>query len=143
MAKKLEPLFSKTSFSLDQIFETLILLIRSQNIDDLRKMKTSKATINSSSYKSDTPYKFTAGLVLELTLDAIVENITTIDDVRVMVSYPDKQAHIIVPVANHFRLISSDAESETSSYRLYSTVNVCHNYWTNPSCIYLSLVLDY
>lgn len=143
VAKRLELLFSKTNFSLDQVYETLLLLIESQNIDDLRRMKTSKATINCSSYKSDTPYKFTAGLVLELTLDALVENITNIDDLRVKVLYPDQLAHIIVPISNHFRLISSDDHSDTSSYRLYSTVNICHSTCTNPSFVDLSIVLDY
>lgn len=143
VARKLEPLFSKTPVALDQVNETLTMLIESQNVDDLRCMKISSATINNSLDRSGTPYKFTAGLVLALTLDAIIENITTIDDVRVKVAYPDKQAHIIVPIANHFRLISTDSHSETSSYRLYSTVNICHSTWTDPSFIELSIVLDY
>lgn len=143
VARKLEPLFNKTSLALDQVNETLISLIESQKIDDLRRMKISLATINNSLDMSDAPYKFTAGLVLALTLDANVENITSIDDVRIKVSYPDKQAHIIVPIANHFRLISSDEHSDTYSYRLYSTVNICHNTWTDPSFVELSIILDY
>lgn len=143
VARKLEPLFSKTSLALDQINETLILLIESQNVEDLRRMKISSATINGSLDKSDAAYKFRAGLVLALTLDATVENITCIDDVRIKVSYPDKQAHIIVPISNHFRLISSDEHSETNSYRLYSTVNISHSTWTDPSFIELSIILDY
>lgn len=143
VARKLEPLFNKDSIVLDQINETLILLIESQDIDDLRRMKTCSATINNSLDKCDTPYKFTAGLVLALTIDAVIENITTVDDVRVKVTYPDKQAHIIVPIANHFRLVSSDEHSGTSSYRLYSTVNICHTIWTDPSFVELSIILDY
>lgn len=143
VARKLEPLFNNTPLVLDQVNETLILLIDAQNIDDLRRMKISIATINSTLDKSDTTYEFTAGLVLALTLDATIENITSIDDVRVKIAYPDKQAHIIVPVANHFRLIASDEHSETSSYRLYSTVNICHSAWTEPSFIELSIILDY
>lgn len=142
VARKLEPFF-KSSAALGQINETLRLLIDSQNIDDLRKMKFSSATINSSPERSDAPHKFTAGLVLALTLDAFIENITGIDEIRVKVSYPDKQAHIIVPIASHFRLISSDEHSKTSSYRLYSTVNICHSTWTDPSSIDLSIILDY
>lgn len=142
VARKLEPFFNKPT-ALTQFNETLRLLINSENIDDLRRMKTSSATINNSLEKNDTPYKFTAGLVLALTLDAFIENITCINDVRVKVSYPDKQAHIIVPMANHFRLISTDEHSQTSSYRLYSTVNICHNTWTDPSCVELSIILDY
>lgn len=143
VARKLEPLFNKTSQALDQVNETLVLLIDAQNIEDLQKMKISSATINSSLDKTDATYKFTAGLVLALTLDALVDNITSIDDIRVKVSYPDKQAHIIVPIANHFRLISSDENSETSSYRLYTNVNICHSTWTDPSFIELSIILDY
>mgnify|MGYP000988127074 CR=1 FL=1 len=143
VARKLEPLFNTTPRVLDQVNETLISLIESQNTDDLRRMKISSAKMNNSLDRNDTPYTFTAGLVLALTLDATIENIQSVNDVRVKVSYPDKQAHIIVPIANHFRLISSDDHSETSSYRLYSTVNICHNTWTDPSSIELSIILDY
>lgn len=143
VARKLEPLFSKSSAVFDQINETLTMLIGSQKIEDLRCMRVSSASFNTSLDKGDVPYKCTAGLVLALTLDATVESITNIDDVRVKVLYPDKQAHIIVPVASHFRLISSDNQSETNSYRLYSTVNICHATWNDPGSIELSIILDY
>lgn len=143
VARKLEPLFSKTSQALDQINEILIFLIESQHIEDLRRMKVSSATINNSRERSDTPHKFTAGLVMALTIDATIKNIRSIDDVRVKISYPDKQAHIVVPIANHFRLLSTDEASETSSYRLYSTVNLCHSAWTDASSLKMSIILDY
>lgn len=143
VARKLEPLFSNTPDVLDQVNETLLILIESQNIDDLRKMKISSATINNSLEKNDTLHKFTAGLVLALTLDALVENIKSIDDVRIKVIYPDKLAHIIVPIPSHFRLTSVDKDSGTSSYRLYTTVNICHNAWTGPSFVELMIILDY
>lgn len=143
VARKLEPLFSDTTLALDQINETLILLVESQNIDDLRRIRISTATINSALDKNESVHKFTSGLVLALTLDATIENITSIDHVRIKVAYPDKLAHIIVPVVNHFRLISTDDYSETSSFRLYSTVNICHSTWTDPSFIELTIILDY
>lgn len=143
VARKLEPLFTKTSLALDQINETLILLIESQNIEDLRRMKQSSASMSTALDKKETAHKFTSGLVLAPTLDAHVSNITNIDDIRIKVAYPDKQAHIIVPVANHFRLISSDEHSQTSSYRLYTTVSLCHSTWTEASFVELSIILDH
>lgn len=143
VARKLEPLFTRTPNLLDRINETLTMLIDSQNIDDLRCMQTSKATFQNSLDKGDTTYKFTAGLVLALTLDAMIENITCIEDIRLKVVYPDRQAHIIVPIAHHFRLISTDARSETSTYRLYSTVNICHAAWSEPGIVKVSIILDY
>lgn len=143
VARKLEPLFTKTPVALDQINETLTMLIDSQNIDDLKSMKTSMASINKSLDKSGTPYKITMGLVLGVTLDALIENIIDTDDIRVKVAYPDKQAHMIVPVASHFRLVSEDSLSETSSYRLYTSIKLCHATWTDPTFIEVSIVLDY
>lgn len=142
VARKLEPLFSITSQIIDQLSGILLLLIESQKIDDLRSMKTSSATVNSALEEGEA-HKFTAGLVLALTLDATIENIPSIDEIRIKVTYPDKQAHIIVPIAHHFRLISSDKQSQTSSYRLYTTVNICHNIWTDPSFVDLSIILDH
>lgn len=143
VARKLEPLFAKKSLVLDQVNETLILLIESQNIDDLRRMRISSASFNNGIDKNDALHKFTAGLVLEMTIDATIENITTPKDVRMKVSYPDKQAHIIVPLPSHFRLISSDSNSETSSYRLYTTVNISHSVWSEPGTVLISIILDY
>lgn len=141
VARKLEPLFSNRPNVLDQINETLLLLIESQNIDDLRRMKISTAVINNSMDRK-IEY-FAAGLVLALTLDASVENIKNIDDVRIKIVYPDKSAHILVPISNHFRLISHDKDSGTSYYRLYTTANICHSTWTEPSSIELMITLDY
>lgn len=145
VARKLEPLFTKqSSLALDQINETLMLLIESQNIDDLLRMKMSSARFNSTEDKNDTCHKFTAGLVMALTVDVCVENIKNTDDIRLKLLYPDKQAHIIVPIANHFRLLSSDDKySETCSYRLYTTINISHGIWTDPSFVELSVILDY
>lgn len=144
VARKLEPLFSRGTEMFSWINETLTTLIDSQNIDDLRCMRTSKATFQNSLDKNDTTYKFTTGLVLALTLDATIENITDIDDVRLKVTYPDGYANISVPIANHFRLISTDSRSETSTYRLYSTVNICHTTaWQEPGNVQVSILLDY
>lgn len=143
VARKLEPLFLKTSLILDQINETLILLIESQNIDDLRRMRISSATFNNGMDRNDALHKFTAGLVMEMTIDATIENITSIDDIRMKVSYPDKLAHIVVPMTSHFRLISSDEHSETLSYRLYTTIHISHSIWTEASSVEVSIILDY
>lgn len=143
VARKLEPWFCKMPTILDQINETLITLIDSQDVEDLQCMKTSNASFNNSLDKSDTTYRFTTGLVMALTLDATIENITDTDDVRLKVIYPDKQAHIIVPIKNHFRLISTDCRSETSTYRLYTTLNICHTTWSEPGTVHVSIVLDY
>lgn len=143
VARRLEPLFSKRPTVLNQINETLTLLIDSQDVDDLQCMKTSSATFSNSLDKSDITHKFTAGLVLALTLDAMVDNITDTDDIRLKVVYPDRLAHIIVPVKSHFRLISTDNRSETSTFRLYTTLNICHTTWSEPGMVQVSIILDY
>jgi integrator complex subunit 4 len=143
VARKLEPLFCKTPTILNQINEILTLLIDSQDVDELQCMKTSSATFSNSLDKSDTTYKFTAGLVLALTLDAMIDNIIDTDDIRLKVVYPDRLAHIIVPMKSHFRLISTDSHSETSSFRLYTTLNICHTTWSEPGIVQVSIILDY
>jgi len=143
VARKLEPLFTNSLCMFDRVNETLTLLIDSQNIDDLRCMRTSRATFQNSLDKSDTVYRFTAGLVLALTIDASIENIMSTEDIRLKVVYPDNQAHIIVPMAKHFRLISTDPRSESSTYRLYSTVNISDTTWPEPGIVDISIILDY
>uniref|UniRef100_A0A6G1S7D3 Integrator complex subunit 4 n=1 Tax=Aceria tosichella TaxID=561515 RepID=A0A6G1S7D3_9ACAR len=143
VARRLEPLFCKTPTILNQINETLTLLIDSQDVDDLQCMKTSSATFSNSLDRSDITHKFTAGLVLALTLDAMIDNITDTDDIRLKVVYPDRLAHIIVPVKSHFRLISTDSRSETSTFRLYTSLNICHTTWSEPGMVHVSIILDY
>jgi hypothetical protein len=43
------------------------------------------ATINEPTGKSDTPLKFTAGLILGLQFDAIIENVSDIKNIRIKV----------------------------------------------------------
>lgn len=145
VARKLEPLFSVPTQIIEQLSSILLLLIESQDIDNLRNIRISYATINSvsSALEEGEAHKFAAGLVLALTLDAVIENIPNTDDIRIKISYPDKQAHIIVPITQHFRLISSDKNSQTSSYRLYTTLNICHTTWTDSSFVEVSIILDH
>lgn len=143
VARRLEPLFNKTAIALNQTCQILTLLISSQDIQELQDMRCSIAKINYIPDNGDVPHKFAAGLVLALTIDATIENITSCDTVRIKVLYPDKQAQIIMPIAHHFRLISCDIKSGTSCYRLYTTVNICHSTWTDPSSAELTIALDY
>jgi hypothetical protein len=52
---------------------------------NLLKLRMTSATINEPTGKSDTPLKFTAGLILGLQFDAIIENVSDIKNIRIKV----------------------------------------------------------
>lgn len=143
VARALQPLLLTGPLVLEQVNESLLVLTDLKNIGNLRSLVTSSATIHEPIERNDSAYKFTAGLVLALPLDAMIENIVDKGDVRIKVVYPNRQAQIVVPVSTHFRLLSQNEHCCTSTYRLYSSVNICHTNWTEASQIELSLILDY
>ncbi len=52
---------------------------------NLLKLRMTSATINEPTGKSDTPLKFTAGLILGIQFDAIIENVSDIKNIRIKV----------------------------------------------------------
>lgn len=144
VSRKIEPLLTQRPFVLDQVSELLLLLIGAQQIDSLRQMKASSARfLNEEQLEKGAVYKFTAGLVLSLTIDTIIENVRSTSDVAIKVVYPDKRAQVIVPIACHFRLMSRDELSGTETHRLYTCINLSHEQWSEPSNVELSLILDF
>lgn len=61
------------------------------------------AAINSPVGGPDTTYKFTAGLVMSIPLDAEISHLHSTKPLRLRLRYPDQQTHLIVPRVDHLR----------------------------------------
>lgn len=60
-------------------------MLTESTFSSLINFRMSSATINEPTGKSDTPFKFTAGLILGIHFDAIIQNISDIKLVRLKV----------------------------------------------------------
>lgn len=103
----------------------------------LERIRQTRATIYEPAGETDLPQKFTAGLVLGVTLDAEIENVQEVKNVRVKVKYPDKQVQLILPRLADFRQL------EDLKYRLYTTVLLSHGVWSEALHVEIGLVLDF
>lgn len=103
----------------------------------LERIKQTRATLYEPAGETDLPQKFTAGLVLAITLDAEIDNVWDIRSVRVKVKYPDKQVQLILPRLADFRQL------EEFKYRLYTTVLLSHGVWSEALHVEMGLVLDF
>ncbi|XP_054152936.1 integrator complex subunit 4-like [Oppia nitens] len=140
VARVLKPLFLSTSNS---SISDLDIMLNEKTFNDLVRLCMTTATIHEPSGKSDTPLKFTAGLILGLPFDAIIENISDIKYVRIKIHYPDQQIQVVLPKLNDFRLIESKQNPNLSNYRLYTTVYLSHGVWVESCPVDISLVLDF
>ena len=61
-------------------------MLNENTFSDLVRLRMTCATINEPTGKSDTPLKFTAGLILGLTLDAVIDNVADIKYIRIKVN---------------------------------------------------------
>lgn len=61
------------------------------------------AVINEPRGDADTAYKFTAGMVIGIPLDADIRNIRDTSIVRVKIKYPDQQTVLVIPRASDLR----------------------------------------
>lgn len=61
------------------------MMLSDSIMESLKFLKMSIATINEPTGKSDTPLKFTAGLLLGLSFDALIENVPDNKIVRIKV----------------------------------------------------------
>ncbi|XP_076344076.1 integrator complex subunit 4 [Tachypleus tridentatus] len=102
----------------------------------LERITEAKATIHEPSSESDNPLKFTAGLVLAVPLDAHIENVENFHNVRLKIKYPDQQTHVVLPRLADFRPLGNH------SYRLYTSVLLSHNVWSEACHVEVSLVMD-
>ncbi|XP_075535942.1 integrator complex subunit 4 [Dermacentor variabilis] len=103
----------------------------------LERIKQTRAVLYEPAGETDLPQKFTAGLVLAITLDAEIESVQDIRNVRVKVRYPDKQVQLILPRLADFRQL------EDLKYRLYTTVLLSHGVWSEALHVEMGLVLDF
>ncbi|RWS02319.1 hypothetical protein B4U79_07769 [Dinothrombium tinctorium] len=143
VARALQPLFlSSTSLSKQTL--DLTQLVRENTFASLKKIKKSSCIIEEPKGRSETPLKFTAGLILTLKLDAILYNIKDIKNVRMMIHFPDQQTNLILPKLSDFRLLENDGnDNETKNYRLYTNIYISHGVWTEPAFIDIGVVLDF
>ncbi|KAI5744825.1 hypothetical protein M8J76_005620 [Diaphorina citri] len=97
------------------------------------------AVINSPAPSSDTILKFTAGLVMGISMDADIYHLSNTACLRIRVKYPDQQTHLIIPQASHLKPQNYD---DGATHRLVTTALISAQVWTEASHVELSLVLD-
>uniref|UniRef100_A0A2L2YE14 Integrator complex subunit 4 n=2 Tax=Parasteatoda tepidariorum TaxID=114398 RepID=A0A2L2YE14_PARTP len=110
------------------------------NVDSpegLARVKQASAVIHEPAADSENVHKFTAGLVLGITMDAEVENVENVKNVKVKVKYPDQQVQLILPRLADFR------QQGELQYRLYTSVLLSHSIWSEACHVEMSLVLDF
>ncbi|GIY87435.1 integrator complex subunit 4 [Caerostris darwini] len=110
------------------------------NVDSpegLERVKQASAVIHEPAADSESVHKFTAGLVLGITMDAEIENVENIKNVKVKVKYPDQQVQLILPRLADFR------QQGELQYRLYTSVLLSHSIWSESCHVEMSLVLDF
>jgi integrator complex subunit 4 len=120
-------------------------MVCEETIQSLVSLKMSSAVINEPTGKSETPLKFTAGLVLCIRLDAVIRNITNVRHVRVKIKYPDQQTHLVLPKLSDFRQLDagSEGQSQVRNYRLYTNVYLSHAVWSEPCHVEVGISLDF
>ncbi|KAK3907732.1 Integrator complex subunit 4 [Frankliniella fusca] len=97
---------------------------------------------------ADNAYKFTAGMVIGIPLDADIRNLRDTSILRVKLKYPDQQTVLIIPRTSDLRQMDGDDALESSSgeqcpcYRLLTTVLVSHQVWSEAMHVDISLALD-
>ncbi|RZF35188.1 hypothetical protein LSTR_LSTR012626 [Laodelphax striatellus] len=111
-----------------------------------------QATINTPSANIEVALKFTAGLVMGIPFDAEIFCLQNPNVLRIRVKYPDQQIQLIVPKKSDLRLLPNDAEMGSLSgdkdtnpgnnYRLFTTVLISHQVWTEACYVDISIVLD-
>ncbi|KAG8199519.1 hypothetical protein JTE90_009365 [Oedothorax gibbosus] len=110
------------------------------NVDSpegLERVKQASAVIHEPAADSENVHKFTAGLVLGITMDAEIENIENVKNVKVKVKYPDQQIQLILPRLADFR------QQGNLQYRLYTSVLLSHSIWSEACHVEMNLVLDF
>lgn len=96
------------------------------------------ATIIEPTGESDNPLRFTSGLVVALDVDATLEHVQDPQSIiKVQVTYPDGQAHIIHPKPADFR------NPGPGRHRLITQVYLSHTAWTEPCQVEVRLLLAY
>ncbi|GFY47093.1 integrator complex subunit 4 [Trichonephila inaurata madagascariensis] len=105
--------------------------------EGLERVKQASAVIHEPAADSESVHKFTAGLVLGITMDAEIENVENVKNVKVKVKYPDQQVQLILPRLADFR------QQGELQYRLYTSVLLSHSIWSEACHVEMSLVLDF
>ena len=143
VARVLQPLFlsTKQDFA-DNISQ---MVSTSESVDALERLRVSGAEIIEPNFRSDVVLKFTAGLVLNIKLVAILRNIRDIGLIRVRIKFPDQKTMLFIPKMTDFAVIQEEDKEAipgVNSYRLSSQVFISHSVWTEACVIELTLVSD-
>ncbi|XP_059819622.1 integrator complex subunit 4 isoform X1 [Hypanus sabinus] len=102
------------------------------------QLHKASATIIEPTGESDNPLRFTSGLVLAVDVDATLEHVQDPQStIKVQVTYPDGQAHIIHPKPADFR------NPGPGRHRLITQVYLSHTAWTEPCQVEVRLLLAY
>ncbi|XP_064638724.1 integrator complex subunit 4-like [Lineus longissimus] len=82
---------------------------------------------------TETPAKFMAGLTLAVNVDAMLENVTRLQDIYIEVEYPDQQLQQVSPRQADFKQLGP------GKFRLVTQVTISHVLWSDPSYLRLGI----
>ena len=108
------------------------------SIEDISKVSMSRAIVYEPSGTSDTPLKYTAGLVLAVPVDCDLINVRDTSLVKVAIRTPDQKTSLVTPKMSDFC-----GRGEPGSYRLRTNALMSHNVWSEALHVEISIVLDF
>ncbi|XP_064615609.1 integrator complex subunit 4-like [Liolophura sinensis] len=115
--------------------QSALPLIKPCHLPLTNHIRKATAVIKQPTGLSDNAVKFTAGLTVSVEVDAILENVQEIQNIRLQVIYPDSETHLLVPKAGDFRKLS------VLRHRLISDVVISHSLWSEACHVELSIVV--
>ncbi|XP_071798117.1 integrator complex subunit 4-like [Asterias amurensis] len=86
---------------------------------------------------SDNPLRFTAGLVLAVNIDCLLDNVQDLNQVKIKVQFADSQVQLFNPKMSDFRSLSP------LKHQLHTQIFLSHSMWSDPCHIQLSIVMTY
>jgi integrator complex subunit 4 len=141
VARLLMPIFLQRKHTVPDNIHTMLL--GEGSLDSLVKLRLSHAEILEPRLRSDVVFKFTAGLVFNITVKARVRNIEDVSLVKVRVKYPDNKTMLHCPKTTDFVVMEEVSSIKgVHSFHLQTNVFLTHQVWTEAASIEMTLVLD-
>ncbi|XP_041355136.1 integrator complex subunit 4-like [Gigantopelta aegis] len=100
------------------------------------QIRKATVTVHEPPQLSEIPIKFAAGLTAAIPVDATVENIANIQDIKIQVRYPDQQLQVVTPRHTDFKKLGP------LRHRLLTNVLISHALWSESCHVELTFVME-
>ncbi len=123
-----------------RLVQPLLLLhpLASLQPEDGSSVALRQAIIYEPTGMNETPLKYTAGMVLAVSVDAEISNVQDcLDMVRIAIKTPDQKVQLVTPKPSHFFCPRAG-----SAHRLLTEAYMSHQVWSEAMHVEIGLVLD-